>query len=286
MNGDRTLRQNYEQVLKRIRDACEAAGRPADSVRLLAVSKAFPAASVLALAALGQRAFGENYLQEALDKIAACSDERSAIAAAGSAPAAPQAHVELPAHVGLPAHVELPALEWHFIGPIQSNKTRPIAAHFDWVHSVDREKIARRLSEQRPAERAALNLCLQVNVSGETSKSGVAPGEVVALALAVAALPRLRLRGLMAIPEPTDDPGLQRSRFAALRELHARVHAALAADAASCFDTLSMGMSADLESAVMEGATIVRVGSALFGARPRATRELSPSPESSLSPST
>ncbi|MCZ7559285.1 MAG: YggS family pyridoxal phosphate-dependent enzyme [Burkholderiaceae bacterium] len=280
MNGDRTLRQNYEQVLKRIRDACEAAGRPADSVRLLAVSKAFPAASVLALAALGQRAFGENYLQEALDKIAACSDERSAIAAAGSAPAAPQAHV------GLQAHVELQALEWHFIGPIQSNKTRPIAAHFDWVHSVDREKIARRLSEQRPAERAALNLCLQVNVSGETSKSGVAPGEVVALALAVATLPRLRLRGLMAIPEPTDDPGLQRSRFAALRKLHARVRAALAADAANCFDTLSMGMSADLESAVMEGATIVRVGSALFGARPRATRELSPPPESSLSPST
>lgn len=272
MNGDRTLRQNYEQVLKRIRDACEAAGRPADSVRLLAVSKAFPAASVLALAALGQRAFGENYLQEALDKIAACSDERSAIAAAGSAPAAPG------------------ALEWHFIGPIQSNKTRPIAAHFDWVHSVDREKIAHRLSEQRPAERAALNLCLQVNVSGEASKSGVAPGEVIALALAVATLPRLRLRGLMAIPEPTDDPGLQRSRFAALRELHARVRAALATDAANCFDTLSMGMSADLESAVMEGATIVRVGSALFGTRPRATRELSPPPEPSpgspLSPST
>jgi len=258
MNGDRTLRQNYEQVLKRIRDACEAAGRPADSVRLLAVSKAFPAASVLALAALGQRAFGENYLQEALDKIAACSDERSAIAAAGSAPGAPK------------AHVGLPALEWHFIGPIQSNKTRPIAAHFDWVHSVDREKIAHRLSEQRPAELAALNLCLQVNVSGEASKSGVTPGEVAALALAVATLPRLRLRGLMAIPEPTNDAALQRSRFAALRGLHARVRAALAADAANCFDTLSMGMSADLESAVMEGATIVRVGSALFGARPRA----------------
>jgi len=170
MNGDRTLRQNYEQVLKRIRDACEAAGRPADSVRLLAVSKAFAAAHVLALAALGQRAFGENYLQEALDKIAACSDERS--------------------------------LEWHFIGPIQSNKTRPIAEHFDWVHSVDREKVARRLAEQRPADLPPLNLCLQVNVSGEASKSGVAPGEAVALALACAALPGVRLRGLMAIPRP------------------------------------------------------------------------------------
>jgi len=261
MNGDRALRQNYEQVLKRIRDACEAAGRPADSVRLLAVSKAFPAANVLALAALGQRAFGENYLQEALDKIAACSDERS--------------------------------LEWHFIGPIQSNKTRPIAEHFDWVHSVDREKVARRLAEQRPADLPPLNLCLQVNVSGEASKSGVAPGEAVALALACAALPGVRLRGLMAIPEPTEDVALQRARFATLRELHARVREALAAEAAkadlaeaasaglaraaSDFDTLSMGMSADLESAVMEGATIVRVGSALFGARPPRQQAVSPS---------
>lgn len=273
MNGDRALRQNYEQVLERIRNACEAAGRPADSVRLLAVSKAFPAASVLALAALGQRAFGENYLQEALDKIAACSDERSASAAAGSTPAARQALHEGPA-------IERP-IEWHFIGPIQSNKTRAIAAHFDWVHSLDREKIAHRLSGQRPAGMPALNLCLQVNVSGEASKSGVAPGDAVALAMAVATLPRVRLRGLMAIPEPTDDPALQRARFAALRELHARVRDALAADAASGFDTLSMGMSADLESAVMEGATIVRVGSALFGARP-----LSSSLGSSLSSST
>jgi pyridoxal phosphate enzyme (YggS family) len=282
MNGDRALRQNYEQVLKRIRDACEAAGRPADSVRLLAVSKAFPAANVLALAALGQRAFGENYLQEALDKIAACSDERSAAAAGRSAAIDPaRASPDTAPRRAAPGS----PLEWHFIGPIQSNKTRPIAEHFDWVHSVDREKIARRLAEQRPADLPPLNLCLQVNVSGEASKSGVAPGEVVALALACEALPGVRLRGLMAIPEPTEDVALQRARFATLRELHARVREALAgnaangifANAASDFDTLSMGMSADLESAVMEGATIVRVGSALFGARPPRQQAVSPS---------
>ena len=258
MNGDRALRQNYEQVLKRIREACEAAGRPPDSVRLLAVSKAFPAASVLALSALGQRAFGENYLQEALDKIAACSDERSS-AAAGRGAEAGQAW-------------ELSRLEWHFIGPIQSNKTRPIAEHFDWVHSVEREKVARRLSEQRPDGLPPLELCIQVNVSGEASKSGVAPEGAIALALAVAELPRVRLRGLMAIPEPTDDVALQRARFAALKKLFERVRAALDPQAARDFDTLSMGMSADLESAVMEGATIVRVGSALFGARPATLR--------------
>ncbi len=275
MNGNHTLRQSYEQVLERIRSACEAAGRPVGSVRLLAVSKAFPAGSVRALATLGQRAFGESYLQEALDKIAACSDERSRVADTGVPPASVRA-APGPSFEG--------PLEWHFIGPIQSNKTRPIAVHFDWVHSVDREKIARRLSEQRPAQRAALNLCVQVNVSGEASKSGVTPGEVVALALAVASLPRLRLRGLMAIPEPTEDAALQRARYATLRELHARVRAALAgAGAARDFDTLSMGMSADLESAVMEGATIVRVGSALFGTRPAPEPEPGPPPDASLS---
>lgn len=254
MNGGHALRESYEQVLKRIRDACEAAGRPPGSVRLLAVSKAFPAARVLELAALGQRAFGENYVQEALDKIAACRDERSPAAARRPVPSA------RPAGTG--------ALEWHFIGPIQSNKTRAIAEHFDWVHSVDREKVARRLSEQRPEGLAPLNLCLQVNVSGEASKSGVPPGDAIALALATAPLARVRLRGLMAIPEPTDDPTLQRARFAALRRLAEHIRAALAGDAARHFDTLSMGMSADLESAVIEGATIVRIGSALFGARP------------------
>jgi pyridoxal phosphate enzyme (YggS family) len=248
MNGNQALRQNYEQVLQRIDAACRAAGRQAGTVRLLAVGKAFPASRIMALAALGQRDFGENYLQEALDKIAACRDERSGTAIEGS------------------------RLSWHFIGPIQSNKTRPIAVHFDWVHSVEREKIAHRLSEQRPEGLAPLNLCLQVNVSGEASKSGVAPEEAKALALAVATLPRVKLRGLMAIPEPTDDVALQRARFASLRQLLQRIRSALAGatsdDVARDFDTLSMGMSADLEAAVVEGATIVRVGSALFGDRP------------------
>lgn len=259
MNGDHALRQNYEQVLQRIRSACESAGRPAGSVRLLAVSKAVPAARILDLAALGQRAFGENYLQEALDKIAACRDRRSITTSGGSAP---------------PERPE--PLEWHFIGPIQSNKTRPIAEHFDWVHSVEREKVAHRLSGQRPDGLAPLNLCLQVNVSGEASKSGATPDEAFGLALATAALPRVRLRGLMAIPEPTGNVALQRTRFAVLGQLHERIRSALDADAARDFDTLSMGMSADLESAVMEGATIVRVGSALFGPRP-AKQAVSPS---------
>lgn len=250
MNGDFPLQQNYERVLARIERACEAAGRKRASVRLLAVSKTFPAADVLALAALGQRAFGENYVQEALDKISTCRDERSQ-PSEGPGRTAP--------------------LEWHFIGPIQSNKTRAIAESFDWVHSVDREKIARRLAEQRPAANAALHVCVQVNVSGEASKSGVAPQEALALASLCATLPGLRLRGLTAIPEPTDDVSLQRRRFAQLRELHERIRAALAREAAGHFDTLSMGMSADLEAAIAEGATIVRIGTALFGNRPPKT---------------
>jgi len=233
MNGEATLRDRYEAVLARIATAARVAGRPPGSVALLAVSKTFGADRVLALAALGQRAFGENYLQEALEKIAACHAER------------PEA-----------------GLEWHFIGPIQSNKTRPIAEHFDWVHSVDRERIARRLDEQRPAGRAPLQVTIQVNVSGEATKSGCAPADVPALAGAIAAMPRLRLRGLMAIPEPQADPGLQRAPFAALREL-----ARTLVDRGIAVDTLSMGMSGDLEAAVAEGATVVRVGTALFGAR-------------------
>lgn len=233
MNGEPTLRDRYEAVLARIATAAQRAGRPTDAVRLLAVSKTFGADRVLALAALGQRAFGENYLQEALEKIAACQAER------------PEA-----------------GLEWHFIGPIQSNKTRPIAEHFDWVHSVDRERIARRLDEQRPADRAPLQVTIQVNVSGEATKSGCAPAEVPALARAIAAMPRLRLRGLMAIPEPEPDPERQRAPFRTLQAL-ART---LVADGLAV-DTLSMGMSGDLEAAVAEGATIVRVGTALFGAR-------------------
>ncbi len=233
MNGDPTLQQRYETVLARIRAACTAAARAPDAVSLLAVSKTFDASAVLALAALGQRAFAESYLQEALDKISRCASERPD-----------------------------PALEWHFIGPIQSNKTRPIAETFSWVHSVERDKIARRLSEQRPASLPPLNVCVQVNVSGEASKSGCAPDEALDLARAVAALPGLRLRGVMAIPEPTDDVARQRAQFAAVRAVFDRVRAA-----GLDVDTLSMGMSDDLEAAIAEGSTCVRVGTALFGRR-------------------
>ena len=228
-----TIPQNLQVVTKLIAEACAGAGRPDGSVQLLAVSKTFGPQAVLEAVRAGQRAFGENYLQEALDKMAAV------------AAAQPDA-----------------ALAWHFIGPIQSNKTRPIAEHFAWVHTVEREKIAQRLSEQRPAGLAPLNICLQVNTSGEASKSGVAPGELAALAHAVAELPRLRLRGLMAIPEPQPDFERQRAAFATLRELYQQ----LRADGLA-LDTLSMGMSADLRAAIFEGATIVRVGSAIFGAR-------------------
>ncbi|MEW5966942.1 MAG: YggS family pyridoxal phosphate-dependent enzyme [Pseudomonadota bacterium] len=216
-------------VRNRIAQAAAVAGRDPATVALLAVSKTFDAASVRALAACGQRAFGENYLQEALAK---------------------QLQVE-----------DLP-LEWHFIGPIQSNKTRSIAENFSWAHSVDRLKIAERLSAQRPPDQPRLNVCIEVNVSGETSKSGVPPDELPALVEAVAKLPGLHLRGLMAIPAPTDDPAAQRAAFRRVRELYdalrARGHA---------LDTLSMGMSADLEAAILEGTTMVRVGTALFGER-------------------
>ncbi|MEG2032349.1 MAG: YggS family pyridoxal phosphate-dependent enzyme [Janthinobacterium sp.] len=228
-----TIEQNLQAVRDSIaRAAVEAQRAPAD-VTLLAVSKTFGADAVLAAMRAGQMAFGENYLQEALDKIAA---------------------VRLALPQGAPA--------WHFIGPIQSNKTRPIAEHFDWVHTVEREKIAARLSEQRPDGMPDLNICLQVNISGEASKSGVTPCDLPALAHAVAHLPRLRLRGLMAIPEPETDVALQRRAFAQLRTLYEQ----LKADGLA-LDTLSMGMSADLRAAVLEGATIVRVGSAIFGSR-------------------
>jgi pyridoxal phosphate enzyme (YggS family) len=228
-----SISQNLQAVRERIAGAARAAGRAADAVALLAVSKTFGPDAVIEAALAGQRAFGENYLQEALDKIAAVRTARPDL-----------------------------LLEWHFIGPIQSNKTRPIAEHFDWVHSVDREKIAHRLSEQRPAQLPPLNICLQVNISGEASKSGVAPEEVLALARSVAAMPRLRLRGLMAIPEPAADVEQQREPFRDLRELQRQVQAA-----GIPLDTLSMGMSADLDAAVQEGATIVRIGTAIFGQR-------------------
>lgn len=221
-----TIAENSATVLERIAAASRTAGRDPATVGLLAVSKTKPAAALREAAGAGLRDFGENYLQEALDK--------------------------------QPALADLP-LVWHFIGPIQSNKTRAIASHFDWVHSVDRLKIAQRLAEQRPPERGTLNICLQVNVSGEASKSGCHPDELPALAAAVSRLPNLRLRGLMAIPEPTDDPASQRVAFARLRTLSEALNLGL--------DTLSMGMSQDLEAAIAEGATWVRVGTALFGAR-------------------
>ena len=224
-----TISANLQAVRERIFAAAQAAGRTRDSVRLLAVSKAVSPQGVREAALAGQRAFGENYVQEGLTKIAALA--------------------------GL-------QLEWHFVGPLQSNKTRAVAEHFDWVHSIDRLKIAERLSAARGAGRAPLQVCLQVNVSGEASKSGVAPAEAAALAHAVARLPQLRLRGLMAIPEPTGDMALARRRFAALHALRD----ALDAEGLR-LDTLSMGMSDDLEAAVAEGATIVRVGTAIFGER-------------------
>ncbi|MFN3566396.1 MAG: YggS family pyridoxal phosphate-dependent enzyme [Burkholderiaceae bacterium] len=230
---DEPLQAALARVHERISAAARAAGRDAGEIALLAVSKAFPAEAVIAAARAGQRRFGESYVQEAVEKIA-------------------QVRALAP---------DL-ALEWHFIGPIQSNKTRPIAEHFDWVHSVDRLKIAQRLSEQRPADRPPLEVLVQVNVSGEASKRGVAPADAGALAHAVARLPRLRLRGLMAIPEPEQDRRRQRAQFARLRELLERLRREGLA-----VDTLSMGMSADLEAAIAEGATIVRVGTAIFGER-------------------
>ena len=228
-----TIAHNLQAVTQAIVAATAEAQRSPGSTRLLAVSKTFGADAVLAAVAAGQRAFGENYLQEGVDKIRAVRE-------------------------ALPAQ----QLEWHFIGPIQSNKTRPIAEHFDWVHTVEREKIAVRLSEQRPEGLAPLNICLQVNISGEASKSGVAPGDVLALARQVATLPKLQLRGLMAIPESTDEESGQRAAFRRMRELFDRLRAE-----GLELDTLSMGMSADMRAAILEGATIVRVGSAIFGAR-------------------
>jgi pyridoxal phosphate enzyme (YggS family) len=225
------LDYNLAAVQQRIALAAQLASRDPRSVTLLAVSKTFPAEDVRAAHAAGQHAFGENYVQEALTKIETLADLRA-------------------------------SLEWHFIGPLQSNKTRPVAENFDWVHSVDRLKIAQRLAEQRPAHLSPLNVCLQVNVSGEASKAGVSPAEAAEVAHAIAALPQLRLRGLMSIPEPAGTIDAQRLPHRQLRELFEQ----LRADGLE-LDTLSMGMSSDLEAAVLEGATIVRVGTAIFGAR-------------------
>ena len=226
-----SIGSNLQEVKRRIADACRAAGRAENSVTLLAVSKTFGADAVRAAHAAGQCAFGENYVQEALAKVDALADVR-------------------------------PSLQWHLIGPLQSNKTRPVAEAFDWVHSVDRLKIAQRLSEQRPPDRAPLQICLQVNVDGGATKSGVAPADTLALARDVATLPRLQLRGLMSIPEPAPDFASQK----AVHDQTFRLWQSLR-DAGLPLDTLSMGMSADLEAAVHAGSTLVRIGTAIFGGR-------------------
>ncbi|MGP9764481.1 YggS family pyridoxal phosphate-dependent enzyme [Halomonas sp. AOP13-D3-9] len=227
-----SLASSYDQARERLRNALESAGRAQDAAQLLAVSKTKPAAMIRQVWQLGQREFGENYLQEALEKQAELAD--------------------------------LDGIVWHFIGPLQSNKTRSAAEHFDWVHSVDRLKIAKRLSEQRPTHLAPLNICLQVNISREESKAGVLPEELEALAREVATLPNLNLRGLMAIPAPAKGIEAQRQPLAALREAFTALQKALPE---APLDTLSMGMSDDLETAILEGATLVRLGTAIFGAR-------------------
>jgi len=227
----RLIKAQLDAVRKRIQDAEIQARRPLGTVRLIAVSKTRPAADLRSAYAAGQREFGENYLQEAAAKMPTLTDLN---------------------------------IIWHFIGPNQTNKSRSIAEHFDWVHSVDRLKVAKRLSEQRPADREPLDICIQVNVSGESTKSGVALPELPALAAAIADLPRLRLRGLMAIPQPYEDPEQQRIPFLTLRSALEQLQ-----QQGMDLDTLSMGMTDDLEAAILEGATMVRVGTAIFGSRSR-----------------
>jgi pyridoxal phosphate enzyme (YggS family) len=229
MPSPAVIGENLGRVRENMATACTRAGRAPDSVRLLAVSKTFPAEAVAAAHAAGQTAFGENYVQEGVAKVQALS--------------------------------HLP-LEWHFIGPIQSNKTRPIAEHFAWVHGIDRLKIAERLAAQRPAGLPDLQVCIQVNISGESSKSGLESAALLSLAREVAALPRLKLRGLMTIPQPADTLEAQRAPFRELRLLMEQLNA----EGLGC-DTLSMGMSADMEAAILEGATLVRIGTAIFGQR-------------------
>ena len=225
----RVIHDNLQAVQGRIARAAAAAGRDPLSVALLAVSKTHPAALVEQALDAGQRAFGENYVQEAAEKMEALAGKD---------------------------------IEWHLIGPLQSNKTRLAAERFAWVHTVESEKVARRLAEQRPAGMAPLNVLIQVNLSGEASKSGVSSTDVLRLATAVSSLPRLRLRGLMAIPQPTADAARQKANFRQLREIFEKLKQEKFA-----LDTLSMGMSDDMEAAIAEGATLVRIGTAIFGAR-------------------
>jgi len=233
-----TIACKFQEVRTRIDAACRAVGRDPCEVGLLAVSKTFPADCVAQAAHLGQQAFGENYLQEGVDKIAQ-------LRAAGWT-----------------------SLVWHCIGPVQANKTRLVAEHFDWLQTLDREKIARRLADQRPAQLAPLQVCIQVNVDGGANKAGVAPGEALALACAVAQLPCLCLRGVMSIPEPAPDFDTQRALHLRARKVFDEIRAA-AVPGCERFDTLSLGMTGDLEAAIAAGSTLVRVGSGLFGTRPR-----------------
>ncbi len=227
------ITDHLQTVRTRVCRAAQQAHRDPSSVNLLAVSKTQPVSAILEAAEAGQLAFGENYEQEAVRKIMEIRQNRPDL-----------------------------KLEWHFIGPVQSNQTRAIAEHFDWVHSVDRERIARRLSDQRPEDMPPLNICLQVNISGEDSKSGVRPEELADLVKAVSGMPRLKLRGLMAIPEPQSDPEKQRQPFSAMKTLFEELK-----HTGYDLDTLSMGMSDDMEAAIQEGATTVRIGTAIFGQR-------------------
>ena len=295
-----TIAVRLQAVRSRIEAAAASAGRPAGEIRLIAVSKTFPAAAIEEARAAGQFAFGESYLQEAVSKIAVSGPEVDGQTAHGQSDdrhskgglrspagvASPKGSLFLPlewqiadrqqgdgqqqcdlrpsAGVASPKGPLFLPLEWHYIGPIQSNKTRQIAELFHWVHGVDRLKIAERLASSRPAGLPPLEICIQVNISGEVSKSGVPPEEAFALAQAIQRLRGVRLRGLMAIPEPTPDTGLQRTRFRQIRELKDEI-----VRQGIALDTLSMGMSDDLEAAIAEGATLVRVGRAIFGERPR-----------------
>ncbi len=232
-----TIASNLQNVRERIARACAAAGRPPDAVALLAVSKTFGPEAVRDAALAGQRRFGENYIQEAVEKMA------------------------LVAALGLPQ-----PLEWHCIGPVQSNKTRLVAQHFDWVHTVDRPKTAQRLSDQRPDDLPALQVCIQVNVDGGATKAGVPAEEALALAQAVAALPRLTLRGVMSIPDPVPDEAAQLAVLLRVRQVFDTLRAQ-GGPGFEAVDTLSLGMTGDLEAAVRAGSTMVRVGSGIFGAR-------------------
>lgn len=246
MNGSTFSTEQAQVALQTVRQqltaACEAANRSPDTVHLLAVSKTFPASHVLAMADNGQRAFGENYLQEAIEKQEVIRNERPDL-----------------------------VLEWHFIGAIQSNKSRPVAENFDWVHTVDREKIAQRLNDQRPQALPPLNVCIQVNIDDSETKAGCTPAQCSELARAILAMPRLRLRGLMALPKPGTTQEEQRAPFAALKSLRDELHSELQSGNTrqndTLLDTLSMGMTADMAAAISQGSTMVRIGTALFGQR-------------------